>query len=168
MRAEQIAIEASVSNEPVAADPVAARDQGGVGSGGEPSSTCGEGNWADCFELGKSYRDGDGVPRDPARAVEFLGQACDGGHAEACSHLGYMYFKGEGVGVDMLRATELYRRACVGDKPVSCYTWDSCTPKAREWGRITRRRRSCLGVRAMAGTPWVAMTSESVTPAERE
>ena len=121
VRAEQIPIEASVASEPVAADPVAARDQGGVDSDGEPSGTCGEGNWAECFELGKSYRDGDGVPRDPARAVEFIGQACEGGHAEACSHLGHMYFKGEGVGVDMLRATELYRQACVGDEPVSCY-----------------------------------------------
>ena len=121
VKAEQIPIEVSDAREPSAADPLAGRDQGGADSDGEPSGTCGEGNWADCFELGKSYRDGDGVLRDPARAVEFIGQACGGGHAEACSLLGYMYANGEGVRRDQTQAAEFYGRACESGSAEACF-----------------------------------------------
>ena len=117
--AEQIPVDVLSTSEPVADDPVAAR-QGSVNSDGELSTSCGGGNWADCFELGKSYRDGDGVTRDSARAVEFLGRACNGGHAEACNHLGVSYAEGDGVKVDPAQAAELFERACEGGYARGC------------------------------------------------
>ena len=78
------------------------------------------GGWENCFEIAESYRKGDGVPRDAARAAEFYGHACAGGHTKACSHLGFLYDAGEGVEPDDVRAAGLYRRGCVGGETVAC------------------------------------------------
>ena len=86
-------------------------------------SNCGTaaGGWANCFELGESYRKGDGVPRDHTRAAEFYEPACDGGEALGCNNLGVMYDRGEGVTQDQTRAAELYYRACEAEAAMGCY-----------------------------------------------
>ena len=157
---EQTPTDVSRASEPVAADPVAAKDQDRVDGNEESQATCGGGNWADCFELGESYRSGDGVPRDAARAAEFFGQACDGGHAEACSHLGVMYSTGEGVEEDKTWAAELFGRACEGGYADGCNYLGGFYYRGEGVGRdlslaAELAGRACEGG-AMRGCGWLA------------
>lgn len=55
--------------------------------------------------------DGDGVPRDPARAVELVRPHAEAGHAEAQFLLGLAYGSGRGVTKDRAIAVSWYRRA---------------------------------------------------------
>ena len=142
---EHIPIDVSKATEPVAADPVAARDQASVDGNGESQATCEGGNWADCFQLGKSYRTGDGVPQDAARAAEFFGQACDGGHAEACSHLGVLYSNGEGVVENKTRAAELYAHACERGTAVGCFNLGSSYRSGEGVGKDPARAAEFYG-----------------------
>ena len=104
------------------AESAVASDNEKTGMEGVSPSNCGTGagGWANCFELGRSYRVGDGVPKDITRAAEFYKQACDGGHAKACSHLGFLYDAGEGVELDTIRAAGLYRQGCAGGEAIAC------------------------------------------------
>ena len=45
---------------------------------------CDGGNARGCADLGLAYRNGDGVPRDPVKALDRLKRACDLGMSEAC------------------------------------------------------------------------------------
>ena len=105
----------------------------------------GVGGWGNCFRIAESYRKGNGVPRDVARAAQFYEHACDGGHTEACStlgliryggelykeacdggdaegcwHLGNIYEEGDGASRDYGRARESYRLACAGGYAQGC------------------------------------------------
>jgi len=62
-------------------------------------------------ELGKRYRTGDGVPKDVARAVEWIRKASELGNASAQSIMGTMYAEGEGVPKDAAKAVDMWRRA---------------------------------------------------------
>ena len=122
---EPVTSELSSASEPVAADPVEAVDQAGVDSELNEISpmTCsdGDGGWANCVELGESYRQGDGVPRDAARAAEFYRQSCLGGDAAGCNQLGTMYSAGEGVRRDPIRAAGLFEGVCDSGYAVGCH-----------------------------------------------
>ena len=61
--------------------------------------------------LGIMYHEGNGVPQDAARAVEWYRKAAEQGDAKAQFNLGGMYFRGEGVVQDAARAVEWYRKA---------------------------------------------------------
>ena len=62
-------------------------------------------------ELAVRLIDGDGVPRDPARAVELVRPHAEAGHAEAQFLLGLAYGSGEGIEKDRAIAVTWYRRA---------------------------------------------------------
>ena len=117
---EPAPIVVSRASEPIEDEPVAPEEQESVATKPDSQSTCGVGSFEDCFELGESYRKGDGVPRDARRAAEFYERACDGGHARGCYNLGKCYSEGEGVGQDWAQAAELYWRACDGRYAGGC------------------------------------------------
>lgn len=52
------------------------------------------------FEVGCACANGDGAPKDSARACELFQLAADGGHAGAAYRLGLMYRNGTGVAKD--------------------------------------------------------------------
>ncbi|MHA1153541.1 MAG: CHASE2 domain-containing protein [Alphaproteobacteria bacterium] len=56
------------------------------------------------YELGKAYRDGDDVVRDPSEAVRWFEAAAEQGYAKAQRHLGTHYADGDGVPQDMVLA----------------------------------------------------------------
>ena len=121
--AEQVLSDASNVDEPVAADSGVALGEGNAEPVEVSPSTCaaGIGGWANCFELGESYRKGDGVPLNSGRAAEFYAQACDGGIAEGCTHLGRLYTNGDGVPRNTARAAGFYERACDGGDATGCW-----------------------------------------------
>ena len=80
----------------------------------------GVGGWENCFELGESYRQGDGVPQNSGRAAQFYEKACDGGVPEGCWHAGEMYEEGDGVVRNYGHAHEFYRLACEGGSAQGC------------------------------------------------
>ncbi|HYM33229.1 MAG TPA: CHASE2 domain-containing protein [Candidatus Cybelea sp.] len=53
------------------------------------------------YSLAKAYRDGIGVPRDPAAAVRWFRAAAEQGHGSAQERLGMRYARGEGVERDL-------------------------------------------------------------------
>ena len=57
------------------------------------------------------YREGWGVPKDDAKAMELLRQAAAKGDAEAQSHLAGYYLDGKGEKKDIAKALELYQKA---------------------------------------------------------
>src|SRR6185295_7827953 len=63
------------------------------------------------YYLGELYRDGKGVPKDSAQAVQWYTKAADRGHVAAQSDLGSMYFYGQGVPKDSAQAVQWYRKA---------------------------------------------------------
>ena len=115
-------------SEPIAADPVVAKDQ--ESTGGESHDTCGDGDLEDCFDLGQRYRLGLGVQIDLDRAAEFYKLACDGEHAEGCERLrilGFMYRDGDGVPQDSTRAVRLFELACNGGDGRACWLFARMT-----------------------------------------
>jgi|GEM_PF-1130136 len=67
--------------------------------------------------LGVMYDRGVGVPRDPARAAEWLRTAAESGSRDAAYQLGAMYESGRGVAQDGARAVSWYRKAALlGDR----------------------------------------------------
>lgn len=50
--------------------------------------------------VGKHYEEGDGVPRDSAKAAKWYFRGAQQGYAQAQNDLGYLYLKGEGVPQD--------------------------------------------------------------------
>jgi hypothetical protein len=57
------------------------------------------------------YEDGDGVEKDPEKAVRLYRFAADQGHAMAQGNLGWMYVNGNGVEEDLDEAAKWYRRS---------------------------------------------------------
>jgi len=73
-----------------------------------------------CINLGTTYRNGQGVEKNAARAVAFFQKSCDAGSFAGCGDLGEMYRNGEGVEKDILKAESLYRKACDGGDTGAC------------------------------------------------
>ena len=51
------------------------------------TKSCALDDFESCYALGAVYEAGEGVPKDAARAVDFLKKACDGGFKQACERL---------------------------------------------------------------------------------
>ena len=124
LQREQVHLKESTARKPVVTDSAVASDSenSDMEANEASPSNCGAGarGWVNCLELGESYRNGDGVPRDTTRAAEFYQQACEGGVAEGCYSLGFMYNMGEGLGKDRARAGELFQQACEGGSADGC------------------------------------------------
>jgi TPR repeat protein len=79
---------------------------------------CNLGNADACSMAANELLSGKNVPRDAARAIAMLGQACLGGSASECDDLGGLFETGkakgstEGLKVDPVAAYGFYRRAC--------------------------------------------------------
>ena len=113
------------------------------------AARCDTGEAAACTLLGIRYAAGDGVPRDDAKAREYLESACaekdpqgcyelalswgdetskvarytiacDANLYAACANLGVKYNHGQGVTADPVRARELAEKACTGGDTVGC------------------------------------------------
>ncbi len=85
---------------------------------------CGVSGWA-CGQLAPMYEQGDGVPRDPARAEQLwkryaaeVEQGCEEGLNIVCSMAGSLYAEGKGVPKDPERAQKLRQRAADGLREV--------------------------------------------------
>ena len=63
------------------------------------------------YALGWMYANGEGVPMDAAKAVEWCQKAAAQGEAFAQLRLGWMYANGEGVPKDAAKAAEWYQKA---------------------------------------------------------
>jgi TPR repeat protein len=63
------------------------------------------------LELGRAYRDGDGVKKDEARALGWLRKAAEQNLPEAQNALGDMYEQGRGTPRDYSQATAWYLKA---------------------------------------------------------
>ncbi len=70
-----------------------------------------QGNAKAQYNLGVMYDNGQGVPQDYAKAVEWYRKAAEQGYADAQYNLGHMYDKGEGVTQDYAKAMGWYRKA---------------------------------------------------------
>jgi TPR repeat protein len=85
-----------------------------------PETACANGYGAACDLLGTQYRDGNGVVKNPAKAVAYFQKGCAAGHPGSCSSLGFAYEGGTGVEKDLTKAIPLYRKACEGGHRWSC------------------------------------------------
>jgi TPR repeat protein len=65
-----------------------------------------------CSNLAVAYRDGLGMPAQPARATELFSRGCLGGDAGSCHDLALAYDNGVGVLRDVPRAAELQAESC--------------------------------------------------------
>ena len=70
-------------------------------------------------ELGTRYREGNGVDKDPVKAVGLLAEASELGDAQAASSVGYMLMVGEGVPADASAAEVHLRRAAEAGNTVA-------------------------------------------------
>ena len=52
--------------------------------------------WA-MYHLGRLYYYGEGIPRNPKLALDYLQMAYDANYPDACSLLGLLYERGEGT-----------------------------------------------------------------------
>lgn len=71
--------------------------------------------------LGKKYFQGNGVPRNFAKAAEWFGKAAKQGDAYAQYVLGMQYTLGKGVPQDYAKAVELYHKAAEQEHPKAQY-----------------------------------------------
>ena len=71
----------------------------------EPADVTGQ------FSLGVMYLNGEGVPQDYSKAVQWFRKAADQGDAGAQTNLGVMYNQGKGVPQDYAQAMQWYRKA---------------------------------------------------------
>jgi TPR repeat protein len=95
------------------------------------------------YNLGQCYHNGDGVPKDMAKAAEWCGKAAAQGDAKAQYNLGDCYYNGDGVPEDKAKAAEWWGKAAAqGDANAQfklgvCYYSGDGVPedkaKAAEW-----------------------------------
>lgn len=109
------ALLAAIALLAVSAKPVPSADPAALAkscSGGDPRA---------CAELARRYRAGDGVSRDPARAVKAEVDGCGAGEPALCVEAGRATLRGEGVRPDASRARELFGAACSGKATAGCH-----------------------------------------------
>jgi TPR repeat protein len=69
------------------------------------------GDAASQYHLGLMYDEGEGVPRDSAKGVEWFRKAAEQGYANAEFELGYMYILGRGIAQDFKTAAAWFLKA---------------------------------------------------------
>lgn len=84
------------------------------------TDACDEGDLVSCNVYGLMLEHGEGVARDPDRALEEYRKACEGGLLVGCTNLGLLYGTGVGVEQDLERARGSYEIACEGGDPLGC------------------------------------------------
>lgn len=90
--------------------------------------------------MGIMYRQGQGVPKDPVKAMTYLMKAADNARPLAQHHVGVMYFLGEGVPSDPIVALMWLHLAIVyyseGNEKVRAEA-----DRDNVYGRLTRREK---------------------------
>ncbi len=79
-----------------------------------------------CFLLSQRYDSGDGVPKDTAKAFEWMHRAADCGESEAAYQLALHYASGEGLEKDLARAAAYYKQAAEAGYEEAWLRWGSC------------------------------------------
>lgn len=75
------------------------------------------------YELGLSYKEGNGAVKDNKTAFFYFKQAADKGHAEAQFQIGIMYKRGIGCAEDRLKAINYFEQAAGGKHALAkCYS----------------------------------------------
>jgi uncharacterized protein len=64
--------------------------------------------------MGNSYRDGEGVPKDDNEAIKWFRRAAESGSASGQNNLGWMYENGRGVQSDIVEAYKWYLLGATG------------------------------------------------------
>ncbi len=126
-------------------------------------TSCDNGNGADCRKLGMMYdKEGNGVIRNDAKAVELYTKGCSAGDGHSCYRLALSHAYGDGTVIDFRRATEYYRHACNSGYPSGCSSYARALHRgkgvardykaAREWYELGCERGdpgSCAGLGVM-------------------
>jgi TPR repeat protein len=89
---------------PAASDPAGSPDMPALQKAAK------EGDAAAQFQLGRAYYRGNGVERDPQKALELIRKAADAGNPDAIDSMGFFYANGEIVQLDENQAVEWFRR----------------------------------------------------------
>ncbi|EWM21891.1 hcp beta-lactamase-like protein [Nannochloropsis gaditana] len=78
-----------------------------------------------CFNLGRLYLGGRGVPQSDTRSLKCFDTSCKAGHGMACHHMGLLLLYGKDGGYDVSKdvkkATGILNKACGEGIPDSCY-----------------------------------------------
>lgn len=78
-----------------------------------------------CFNLGRLFLGGRGVPQNDAKSLKCFETSCKGGHGMACHHMGLLLLYGKEGGYDVAkdpkRATGILDKGCQEGIPDSCY-----------------------------------------------
>lgn len=90
------------------------RDRGQAGDIQALIASARQGNVNSMADLGRAYRDGQGVGRNLSEASRWLERAARQGHPGAAAALGRMYLDGEGVARDPAKGAELLQVAVAG------------------------------------------------------
>ncbi len=96
---------------------------GNIGMGGEGEhhhqggKAAEQGNAGAQSNLGAMYQNGQGVPQDYAKALQWYRKAAEQGKASAQNNLGVMYSKGQGVPQDYVQAHMWYNLAASRPSP---------------------------------------------------
>src|SRR3954463_9097258 len=126
-------------------------------------------------QLGRRYAEGQGVPKDTAKALQLLQSAYDkdwSGRAEAAYYLGRMYDDGNGVPQDKQKAFELFDYAWSkgSSRPPTRWpgpTMRACRSRPTGAGRSSstaRRRRMATPARTSA---WPSSRPRTARPRSR-
>lgn len=118
-----------------------------------------------CRTLAELYRFGDGVPRDPARALGWYQKAAEAGDAGAQAALGYILTVGEGVPSDSDAGYRWLTAAAAQNEPVALV--NLALIHARGIGRpVDPAQAAQWAARAAeAGPAWGQLCSMPVSPA---
>jgi hypothetical protein len=82
---------------------------------------CDAGDALDCQELGKAYESGDGVERDPPKALSLFTRACEAKSGWACAMAGSLVASGSGgAAADSAAAARWFERGCAAGHGWSC------------------------------------------------
>jgi len=85
------------------------------------AQACDAGYSGFCNNLGRLYKYGRGVERNPSKAAELFQGACNAKDMLSCNNLGVLYEGALGVQRDYARAKDLYTQACDGKEMRGCF-----------------------------------------------
>ncbi|MCC6216456.1 MAG: cation:proton antiporter [Polyangiaceae bacterium] len=128
---------------------------------------CDLGSPRGCNDLGVMLLDGDGVPRDPARAVVLFRNACELGLPMACANLGHALEHGLGGAVDVAGAAQIYERACRAEAPFACNALGNLLWSGNGAQRDVARATALFERSCEAGSP-AACANLAVAPGNDE
>jgi hypothetical protein len=76
------------------------------------------------FNMGQSYRLGQGVDKDESKAFGMLLRAAQGGLAAAQSRVGLIYVTGQGAALDPIEAAKWFALAALGGDTAAVTNWE--------------------------------------------